>query len=306
MPAKSRPPRTGAPILERGDRVAVVAPGFAVPHEALDAGIARLRRMGFDVCEGRALREREGYFAGDDASRLADLSAALRDPAVRAVWFARGGYGTARLLDRLPWRAMRAAPKALIGYSDLTALFNPLLSRSAATCLYGPVVSELGERTAWDRRSLADALAGRPYELRVRRRDVLAAGRGEGRLFGGNLSVLVHLLGTRWFPDLEGAVLFIEEVGEAIYRVDRMLNQLRQSGALASLAAVLLGGFATPPRRRFPPDRALDDVLAETFLPLGVPVLRGLPAGHVAAKRTLPLGWNARVDGAAGRVRFSP
>jgi muramoyltetrapeptide carboxypeptidase len=291
-------------MLTRGDTVGVVAPGFAVRTQPLDAGLARLRRMGYRIREGRRLRARHGYLAGTDEERAADLAEMIADGSVRAIWFARGGYGTARLLDRVPWQQLRRDPKLLIGYSDLTALFNPALERAGAVCLYGPGVGELGRAEMFHGPSLRRGLTGQPITRRFGKRDVMAPGSASGRLIGGNLSVLSHLCGTRFAPKPRGAVLFIEETGEQTYRIDRMLNQLRQAGLLRGLAGVLLGAIDAPPRRRFPPDRDLDAVLREHLEPLEVPVVRGLPAGHVRGKWTLPLGAIASIDTAARQLRF--
>jgi len=186
----------------------------------------------------------------------------------------------------------------------VTALFAAAIDRTRARCLYGPVVTELGDPATYHSPSLRSLLAGEPVRRRLRRRDVIVPGKATGPLVGGNLSVLVHLLGTRFAPKLAGKVLFLEEVGEPAYRLDRMLTQLRSSRKLAGVRAVLLGQFSVPARRRFPPDRPWQEVLEETFVPLGVPVVSGIPAGHCAGKWTLPLGARATVDTAAGWVRF--
>jgi muramoyltetrapeptide carboxypeptidase len=270
----------------------------------LKRGLDALRKMGLDVRVGQHALAREGYLAGNDEQRLGDLLELFDDPEVRAIWFARGGYGTARLLDRIPWKRLQSKRKTLIGYSDLTALFAAALPRWGGVCLYAPVVTELGNPELFHAGSLRGSLAGRPPELNIKKSGVLRHGRARGPLMGGNLSVLVHLSGTLFFPDLRGAVLFLEETGEEVYRIDRMFTQLRLAGALNGVAAVLLGAIDTPPRRRFPPQRPLRDVVEETFGPLGVPVVGGLAAGHVKRKRTLPLGAETIVDTHAGTIRF--
>jgi len=283
-----------------------MAPGFAVKRASLDAGVAVLERQGYQVRLGEHVLSRCGYLAGDDEQRASDLRALLSRSELSALWFARGGYGTARLLPEVPWATLRRDPKLLIGYSDLTAMFNAVVDRTPAICLYGPVVTELGEPRAWHGPSLRTLLEGRPLTVRFARKDVLAAGRAAGRLIGGNLSVLTHLLGTPYEPDFRDAILFLEEVGEQTYRVDRMMTQLGQSGALRKIAGVLLGAMTVPARRRFPPDRGLNDVLHEALVPLGIPVIGGLAAGHVAHKKTLPLGAHTEIDCSSRTVRFEP
>jgi muramoyltetrapeptide carboxypeptidase len=296
-----------APLLVRGDTVGVVAPGFAVRPARLDVGVRRLRRMGFRVKLGEHVLSRHGYFAGDDAARGKDLRGMLDDPEVRAIWFARGGYGTARLLDRVPWRTLKRRPKLLVGYSDLTALFCAAIQRTGQVCLHGPVVTELGRSETYHAPSLRRLLGGEATVLRVRKRQVLVEGRARGTLIGGNLTVLSHLQGTRYAPDTRGCVLFLEEVGEEAYRVDRALTHLKMSGTLRDLAGVLVGRCSVPTARRsFPPDRSLEEVLEDVFSSLGVPVVTDLPAGHVPGKWTLPLGGSAEIDTFAREVRFRP
>ncbi len=291
--------------LAAGDAVAVVATGFAVLPDRLSSGLDVIRRLGYDPRPGAHVRDRLGYLAGPDDARLEDLLRAWHDPATRALWFARGGYGTARLLTDLPWRRLARRPKLLVGYSDVTALFAALLSRTPGLCLYGPVAAELGTPDAWHRPSLRALLRGEDVTIPISRRAVLRSGRARGRLLGGNLTVLTHLIGTRDFPSLDGAVLALEDVGEEVYRVDRMLDHLRRSGALRGIAGVCLGSFASPPpAREFPGDRDLVEVLREAFAPLGVPVVRDLPFGHVRRKRTLPLGALCTLDTEAGAWRL--
>jgi muramoyltetrapeptide carboxypeptidase len=288
--------------------VGVVAPAFAVPPRPLARGVTQLRRMGFRVRLGDHVLAQDGYLAGADALRTADLRTMIESPDVRAIWFARGGYGTTRLLDELPWPALRRHPgKALIGYSDLTALFGAAVDRAGLHCLYGPVVTELGRARAYHAESLRALLAGRSVEMRLGSRQVLAGGRARGRLVGGNLTVLAHLQGSAYAPDARGAVLFVEDVGEEAYRVDRALTQLKLAGVFKKLAAVLVGRTVLPPTRRsFPADRQLDELLRDFFLPLGVPVIRDIPAGHVDGKWTLPLGGTVELDTHAARLRFVP
>jgi muramoyltetrapeptide carboxypeptidase len=282
----------------------VVAPGFAVRPERLDAGLARIESLGFVPVLGRHARDLHGYFAGTDGERADDFNRFLRDPGVRAVWFARGGYGAARILDAIDWRAARSVPRWLIGYSDNTAIFLAGMARRAPwRCLHGPVVGELADRGAFHRPSLLDALAGRPAAFSLRPRQVLVPGRARGPLVGGNLTVLVHLLGTRDLPPLDGAVLFLEDVGEEAYRIDRALDHLVRSRRLDGIAAVVVGSVIAPATARgFPPDRRVRDVLADLLAPLGVPVVWGIPVGHLRGKRTVAMGEEARLDTGRGTL----
>jgi len=297
------PPR---PLLSKGDTVAVVSPGFGVRAADLAAGVRRLEELGFRVVTGAHVLDRDGYLAGSDAARAGDLNRALARPDVRAVWFARGGYGAARLLDRVRWEHLDRAPKALIGYSDVTALFAAASSRTACACLYGPVVAELGDPRHYHLGSLRGALRGEPSVVRFAQARVVRHGRARGPLVGGNLTVLIHLLGTRYAPDPRGSILFLEDVGEPAYRLDRMLTHLRMSGWLRGVAGVVLGSFEPAPRRSFLRDRPVVDLVRETFSPLGVPVVTGLRAGHVPGKHTLPLGGDAHLDTRAGTLRALP
>jgi len=294
------------PILIRDQIVGVVATGYAVRPLLLRRGVARLEALGFRPLLGRSVRASDGYLAGDDDTRFKDLSEMLSREDVAAIWFARGGFGTARLLRRLRPSMLRGRRPALIGYSDLSALFAQFTRPGSRRCLYGPVVTELGDTANYHIGSLKAALAGREQVLKLRRSQIWCGGRACGTLVGGNLSVLTSLAGTRFAPTLRRRILFLEDVGEPTYRLDRMLTQWRDAGWLRGLAGVLLGSFVVPPRRHFPPDRDPEQVLREFFEPLGVPVVAGLRAGHSRGKRTLVFGAPAEIDTAQKRVVLGP
>lgn len=289
-------------ILTRDQIVGVVATGFAVQRKPLLAGVKRLEAMGFRVLLGEHLFESDGYLAGDDFARVDDLLSMLKRPDLAAIWFARGGYGTTRLLKWLRPALLAKSRPALIGYSDLTALFGAAQRRGERRCLYGPVVTELGDADSFNAASLRAALAGREQVVRYRRAEQWLPGSAEGTLVGGNLSVLNALCGTRFMPTLKDRVLLLEDVGEPTYRVDRMLTQMRDAGLFNQLRGVLLGSLEPVKRKRFPPDRDLKEVVVECFEPLGIPLVSGLPFGHQAGKRTAVLGALAAIDGASRRV----
>ncbi len=269
------------PPLRRGDRVAVVAPSSPFDLDRLERGLAWLRET-FDVRDEPGLYQRRGYLAGDDADRAASLASALEDPSVRAVLCARGGYGAMRALENAGDRclaALRADPKLVVGFSDITAL-HAMASRAGVRSLHAPMVVAAGEAVSDDHSAtLATLLGERPAtwnDLDVWQWCGEASVRGV--LVGGNLTVLASLLGSPWFPSLDGALLMLEDVGEKPYRVDRALTALRLSGALSKLAGVVLGDFA-----RCEPNAdavTVEDALRDRLCDLGVPVVAGAPFGH--------------------------
>ncbi|MFQ5700682.1 MAG: LD-carboxypeptidase [Acidobacteriota bacterium] len=292
-------------FLRPGGRVVVAAPSGVVDKRRLRAGLSYLERMGHPARLAPGVLSRHGYLAGTDERRASAFNAIIASDATQAVFFARGGYGIGRILDRLDLAALRRKPRSLLGYSDLTALFMALQCGSSYLVHYGPVVSELGNRESFDEASLWGALYGDPaaFDLPFRNKDILRPGRAAGRLIGGCLTLLVSLLGTRHDPDYAGALLFWEEIGEPPYRIDRMLTQLRSAGKLRRLRGMVVGSLtgcraqgreATLPLRRV----ILDACRDTTF-----PIIWNVPVGHVKHKRTLPLGLPAVLDTSARSLR---
>lgn len=286
-------------FVQPGARLRVVAPSSPFDAGDLRRGLALLRTR-YRVDHEPSLFEQSGYLAGDDARRLAELQAAIDDPGVDAILAARGGYGATRLLEALDLRPLARRPKLLVGFSDITAL-HAQWARAGLGSVHGPMVAAVGRGGEAQLARVIDAIEGRcaPAFDGLR---ALAPGRARGVLLGGNLAVLSALLGTPFMPDLRGAVLLLEDVGERPYRVDRMLTSLRQSGALADLAGVLLGAFtdAEPGADGTP----IDAVLSERLGTLGVPVLAGAPIGHIDDNVPVPLGASITLDSASGSARF--
>jgi muramoyltetrapeptide carboxypeptidase len=296
----------------------MVAPS-AAPNEPerIRFAIDTVESLGFKVKPGAHLYDRDGYLAGSDAARAADLNAMFADDGVDAIWCVRGGYGASRILPALDYGLMRRKPKALIGYSDITALHVAIHRHAGLVTFHGPVAFRaftpysLGElkRVLWTGETPVRLGGPPPFERAEGRVDwenrvaTLVPGTARGRLLGGNLCLMSHLCGTPYFPDLRGAILFLEDVEEAYYRIDRMLTQLWLSGALAGVAGVAFGKFTNCNSSPFfLQNRPLGDILAERCRALGVPAVSGIMVGHIEDQTTLPLGCLAELDADAGTL----
>jgi muramoyltetrapeptide carboxypeptidase len=283
------------PALGPGARVALIAPAGPLRPDELDASVANARSLGWDPSPGLHVLRREGYLAGSDAERLLDLNTALQDDRIDGIWCARGGYGTMRLLREIDYDAMRRRPKPIIGYSDMTALHAAFGVHSNLIALHGPTAR--AELTDFSRDSLVRAAIDQRDSCGVAAgARTLREGRAEGRLVGGNLALLAALVGTPYAPNYEGAILIVEDVGEPVYRIDRMLRQLELSGALAELAGIAFGHFTEVRDGDDSRARGLDVVLREIADLAGVPTIAGVPLGHIADQWTVPLGARAELD----------
>lgn len=292
------------PPLRKGDVIAIVAPAGPVDPAKLERGVERLARAGYvpEVADG--VLARDGYLAGDDVHRAAQFSWALSLPEARAVMAARGGYGTTRLLPRIDWKKAAARPRLVVGYSDVTAILSYLATRLRVPAIHGPMAAaDLASRAdgealdAFARLAAGEVSPDEPWGPPCER---LHGGAAEGLLAGGCLSVLTALLGTPYEGNFRGALLFLEDVAEPCYRLDRMLEQWIQSGRWKRIAGIVAGKM-TPVRGESEDDvRAL---FARAGRALGVPVWYGFPAGHGAVNRPLPFGVPARID-SRGRLHI--
>lgn len=297
------------PALMPGDRVAIVAPASQVREGYLARGIAEVERLGFRASCRADILARWRYTAGDDERRADELMEAFTDPSVKAVWAARGGYGSMRLIERLDIERLRLHPKIFIGYSDMTALHLFLYRQLGWTSLHGPMVAKdlAGGEECYDRRTLLQAVSGEPHwEIRSPRTALLHGG-GEpvsGRLLGGCLSLITALIGTPCQLPTRDAILFLEDTGTKPYAIDRMLRQLRLSGCLDGVRGLIFGEM-NDCRQHDDQGYTIEEVIAESTADLGVPVLFGLPSGHSPlGNLTLPLGVTATLDVEARSLSF--
>jgi len=297
------------PAIRRGQTLGIVAPAGPVNAERFARGIARLG-------DAFALRVAPSVTAPHDASvpsylaaaddvRVDELNAMLRDPDVRGILLARGGYGLMRILPRLDAAALRADPKPIIGFSDLTSLLSAVSETSRIVCFHGPTAR--ARLTDFSRASLLAAVSegsdpcGPAPNARA-----LRGGSGEGRLVGGNLALVAAMVGTRFAPDFEDSILFLEDVGERTYRVDRMLQQLYLSGALSGCRGIVFGEFTDCAESSASGTRELDEILSEIADLVDVPCIAGAPIGHIDDQWTLPVGARARLDADARTLNVLP
>ena len=287
--------------LRRGSVVAIAAPGSPVDPETLESGEALLREAGFEVRRRDDLLSRKGYLAGDDQRRVAELMEWIRDPEVDAIFCARGGYGCDRIVDALDPGAVRSAAKVLVGYSDITVLLLWQLRHAGLIGFHGPMLDRGGDVDPGALAHLIDQLtAGRGQSQPLRGRP-LQAGRATGALVGGSLTMLVASLGTSWEVETRGGILMLEDIGERPYRIDRMLQQLAAAGKLRDVVGIGIGAFNECADAKYPAP-SVEEVLAEVLIPLDVPIVTGLPFGHVANNYAWPEGGRATIDGDSGCV----
>ncbi|MCW5550642.1 MAG: LD-carboxypeptidase [Verrucomicrobiae bacterium] len=302
--------------LSPGDTLGIVAPASAPPDPAcIDRAVAVLERLGFRTRLAPRVRQRRGYLAGTDRERASDLMRMFTDRRVQAILCVRGGYGTARLLPLLDYRVIREHAKILVGYSDITSLHCALFTQAKMISFHGPMLNSDFVQHAMPKftlqsflRTLTQASAPGGISRGYRRKTVRVLQRGvaHGQLIGGNLSLLCTTLGTPWQPPFRGRILFLEDVGEAPYRFDRMFTQLLNCGLLQQVAGVAIGLNANcrDPQAACTKEyrQTLEDVLKERLLRLRVPVLTGLPFGHLPHNATLPVGIPATLDGNRGEL----
>jgi muramoyltetrapeptide carboxypeptidase len=310
-PAVIRPKR-----LVAGDTVALVSPASAT-FNSIDLQIAResLEALGFKVRPGEHMMERHGYLAGDDKARAEDINRAFADRSVAAVHAIRGGWGSARLLPHLDFDTIRRNPKVLIGYSDITALLLSIHAKTGLVTFHGPI--GLGRWDAWsleyykrvlmgaeavtfaNKQGLADRNSLTQTEFRTL---TIAPGKASGRLLGGNLTVLTAILGSPYLPEWDDTILFCEDVGEDMYRVDRMMTQLKLAGVLGKIKGFVFGSCSECGPGEGYGALTLEEIFRDHVKPLGVPAWMGAMIGHAQPQWTLPVGAPVEIDATAGTI----
>jgi muramoyltetrapeptide carboxypeptidase len=304
MPFKSQTDNLDHPIrpprLKAGDTIGIAAPSGPFDKSLFEKGMDVLRDMGFTVQVPEAVYQREGFLAGPDQVRAGVLNALFADPAIHGIVCARGGYGATRVLPYLDWETVRRHPKVFVGFSDITVLHWALRVRTGLVTFHGPMGTTLGNAPEDFRILLKQALMlDAPVDLAPSGVTVLNQGEAVGPVVGGNLTLLCHLVGTPYAPRFDGSLLFIEDVTEAPYRLDRMLVQMTLAGCFEGVAGLVLGQF-----RDCGEAAEIYDVFMRTFGPLGIPVVAGFPIGHGENNATLPIGLTARLTTRPARLTY--
>jgi len=291
------------PRLKPGGTIGLVTPAGPIRYpDKLRSGISILEEAGFKVKQPIALTEEE-YLAGSDEERARQFIEVWDDPEVEAVMAVRGGYGALRLLHYLDPARLGENPKILAGFSDITILLNEIQRCTGLVTYHTPVVTTLPTSDEASRRSFFETLTGPPRAITPPDLTILTGGRAEGRLIGGNLASLCHLLGTPHEPEWRDGILFLEDVGEPVYKIDRMLTQLKVSGRFAQLNGLILGTFTEGDEQE--KDWAKQVwARASQLTEGGIPLWGNFPVGHTARNLSLPVGMQAVMDSKEGRLEF--
>ena len=288
-----------------GDTVGLISPASVIEQEELTKVIEFLIAYGFKVKVGQHVLDQYGYLAGRDADRAADVNAMFADDRVQAILTLRGGWGCNRILPLLDYDLIRRHPKILMGFSDITSLLLAIYARSGLVTFHGPVGISTWNWFSLNyvERILLKKEAIRLQNLSSHRVETITPGKTRGRLLGGNLSVLAALVGSPYLPTWKNSILFVEEVGEEIYRVDRMLTQLKLAGILDQLAGFIFAGcFDCPEEEEQEPTLTLTQVLSALIKPLGIPAWQGSMIGHLKNQFTVPLGVEVEIDAEQGTI----
>jgi muramoyltetrapeptide carboxypeptidase len=281
------------PYLEKGDLVGIVCPAGYMPEEKVSECIRVLCEVwGLRAKVGKTVGSQYHYFSGTDDERLADLQEMMDDPSVKAILCGRGGYGTGRIIDRINFRKFIKNPKWIIGFSDITILHSHILARYQVATVHGPMANAFNNDGYLNEyvRSLHKAITGTKGNYSVSCHPFNHNGKASGRLVGGNLSLVAHLTGTPSDIDTRGNILFLEDIGEYLYNIDRMFYQLKRSGKFKHLAGLILGGFTDSKDTETPFGKTADEIIHDVVKEYRFPVCYGFPVSHGKENVALKIG----------------
>ncbi|MEH2160417.1 MAG: LD-carboxypeptidase [Nostoc sp.] len=293
--------------LQAGDTVGLISPAGIVDAKDIEAAQQSFSQLGLKVKQGKHILDRYGYLAGKDADRAEDVNLMFSDRTIKAIIPMRGGWGCNRILPLLNYSLIRSHPKIIIGYSDITTLLLAINARSQMITYHGPVATSTWNQFTVDyfKRILfnAETVTMQNLNLSEVRMEIIAPGKARGKLVGGNLSVLSAMVGSPYLPSWNKSILFVEEVGEDVYRIDRMLTQLKTAGILNQIAGFIFGQ-CTNCKLGDEPSFTLMQVLQQHILPLGIPAWYGSMIGHIKDKFTLPIGVEVEINAELGTIRM--
>jgi len=269
------------PPVQSGDKIRIISTARAVEKSFVDSAILEIKKRDFDVDCGKNLFQRDRQFAGTDEQRLEDLNDAIRDPSVKAVFCARGGYGTARLIDGIDLEAFKKTPKWVCGYSDITALLGHLYTQANTVSIHGTMPVNFQDNTPEALNALFSLISGEPIAYSFDSAEFQVPGTAEGDLIGGNLSVIFSILNSPSISEPTGKILFLEDLDEYLYHVDRMLLNLKRIGYLKTLKGIIIGGMTDMNDNNIPFGKTAMEIIKEHTSDLGIPVATGFQSGHI-------------------------
>ena len=277
--------------VKQGETIGICASSGKFDAQTLEKGINILKSLGFKVFVPKNIFKQQKYLAGDDGLRAGVINRLFSDPDIKAIICARGGYGALRVLSRLDWNIIKQNPKPFIGYSDITALLTALINETGMSVIHGPNVVSLASADKDTLNSFFQVLTGEQTYLSVPEGRVIKSGTAEGLLTGGNLATLSHLMGTRFQANFKNVILFLEDIGEPLYKIDRMLTQMKLAGLFDNIRGLIIGSFQNCA------DYAdIEELVEEIFDDYQIPVLSGLSAGHGKSNLSLVFGEMVRLD----------
>ena len=299
-----------APYLKKGDTVMIVAPaGIIKDTEVLNNAVALLKSWNLHVKIGKSIYAKDNHFAGTDAQRALDFQAALDDKSVKAIWCARGGYGTVRMVDKLSFSHFRKNPKWIIGFSDITVLHNEIhnMGKESVHAMMPSTLDPENNEQKKAIKSLKKTLFGEKLEYKSFKSDFNKDGEGKGQLVGGNLSILYSLLGSKSSIKTDGKILFIEDLGEYAYHIDRMLQNLKRNGYFENCYGLIVGGITNVRKNDTDFGKSIEQVILDAVADYDFPVAFNFPAGHIADNRTLIMGREIalKVKGKKASIKFA-
>jgi len=284
------------PFLKKGDKIAIVASARKISKAELEPSFKIIKSYGFEIMYSNMLFFGDNQFAGSDDIRAKELQQMLDDSSVKAIFFARGGYGSVRIIDKLDFTSFVSNPKWLVGYSDITVFHNHVNRNFGIQTLHASMPINFAENTKPALDSLFDVLYGRLPFYEFTANPFNNPGKIDGELVGGNLSVIYSLLGSNSFPETDGKILFLEDLDEYLYHIDRMMMGLKRAGKLSNLAGLLVGAMTSMNDNAIPFGKTAEEIIRDTVSEYGYPICFNFPAGHIDENMALLMGGKVSIN----------